>query len=95
MKTQKMTVGLFDRKNSNYSSPFIMEINKYNLSKDSEYILLSSKEEVEFQFRHQAVVVNEKVEYLRAMKAEAMAEFDEKISKLLALEAPEQEEDNE
>lgn len=88
MKTKKMQIGLFDRKDANYSSPFIMEINEYNMSEDSEYLLISSKEEVEFQFRHQAVIVSKKVEYLQAMKASAMAEFDERISKLLALEAP-------
>lgn len=82
----KVKIAQYESKNSTHSGgEIILEVTEYSERDDSDYIRVSEIVEVVFPPRSPAVIVNAKVDYLRAAKAAKMAEYEDKIRKLMAI----------
>jgi hypothetical protein len=79
-----MKIAQYDSALISYSCPFISKVSDH-LEEASEYIRVSSIEEVDFTPIDKSLIIPQKVDALRIAKVKMMQDFDEKISKLQAL----------
>ena len=81
----KTKIAKYESTTSISRSTFISEANEWMEGEDSGYIRASEIVEVDFRPVPEDIIIPLKVRALQAEKFAKMAEFDEKISKLMAI----------
>ncbi len=79
-----MEVALYEILTDVHRYQYLNEATKYQ-EKNEQYIRISNIVEIEFEMIDEAFIIPKKVDKLRAEKAVAAEEFDEKIGKLLSI----------